>query len=92
MREDLPERLLHRLFAIALDGLAIPWYMDAMDDVCYRDMPKAWLSGCQPLYKKGDQLVEMYLHDYDDWEICNEVQPACKSAKMFESLGAVKAR
>jgi hypothetical protein len=66
-------------------------FMDAMDDTCYRDLPKKWLSGCQSLYKKGDQLVEMYLHDYDDWEICTEVQPACKSAKMFESLGAVKA-
>ena len=61
-------------------------FMDAMDDVCYRDMPKPWLSGCKDLYEKGDQLVEMYLHDYDDWEICNEIQPDCKSAKMFEMV------
>lgn len=53
-------------------------FMDAMDDVCYRDLPKDWLTACQPLYEKGDKLVEMYLHDYDDWEICTEVQTACK--------------
>ena len=58
-------------------------FMDAIDDTCYRDMPKTWLSGCSDLYSKSDKLVEMYLHDYDDWAICNEVQPACKSAKMF---------
>lgn len=57
-------------------------FMDGLDDVCYRDMPAQFVSHCRALYENGAKIVEMYLHDYDDWEICQQILPSC--AQFFE--------
>ena len=52
-------------------------FMDALDDVCYHEMPPEFTPTCAPLYKYGDRVVEMYLHGYDDWELCSELTVTC---------------
>ena len=52
-------------------------FMDAMDDVCFHDLPKSFQKRCQYMYYYGDRIVEMYLHDYDDFEICAQVPMQC---------------
>ena len=52
-------------------------FMDAMDDVCFHDLPKEFQRHCQYMYYYGDRIVEMYLHDYDDFEICAQVPMQC---------------
>ena len=48
-------------------------WMDALDDVCYHDLPPTFLLLLQPIYENGDKIVEMYLHGYEDYEICSSV-------------------
>ena len=48
-------------------------WMDALDDVCYHDLPPTFYSFCKPIYENGDKIVEMYLHGYEDYEICSSV-------------------
>ena len=52
-------------------------FMDAMDDVCFHDLPKDFQQYCKSMYYYGDRVVEMYLHDYDDFEICGKVPMQC---------------
>jgi hypothetical protein len=47
--------------------------MDALDSTCFNDMPSGYTSYCQMPFKNGEALVELYLHDYEDWEICTEI-------------------
>ena len=52
-------------------------FMDAMDDVCFHDFPKDYQQYCKYMYFYGDRVVEMYLHDYDDFEICAQTPMQC---------------
>jgi hypothetical protein len=52
-------------------------FMDAMDDVCFHDLPKKFQQNCKHMYYYGDRVVEMYLHDYDDFEICAQIPMQC---------------
>jgi hypothetical protein len=52
-------------------------FMDAMDDVCFHDFPKDFQQYCKNMYYYGDRVVEMYLHDYDDFEICAQTPMQC---------------
>ena len=52
-------------------------FMDAMDDVCFHDLPKDFQGSCKYMYYYGDRVVEMYLHDYDDYEICAKIPSQC---------------
>ena len=56
-------------------------FMDAMEGECAR-MPKSWQAGCKPLFTDSDKLVEMYLHEYETWQIClnipSESSSPCK--------------
>jgi hypothetical protein len=52
-------------------------FMDAMDDVCFHDFPKDYQQYCKNMYYYGDRVVEMYLHDYDDFEICAQTPLQC---------------
>ena len=46
-------------------------WMDALDDVCYHDLPATFYHFCKRIYNSGDLMVEMYLHGYEDYEICS---------------------
>ena len=61
-------------------------FMDAMDDVCFQDLPKEFQKDCQFMYYYGDRIVEMYLHDYDDFEICAQIPRQCTSSWFDEGL------
>ena len=52
-------------------------FMDAMDDVCFHDLPKDFTRYCKYMYFYGDRVVEMYLHDYEDYEICSQIPMQC---------------
>ena len=56
-------------------------WMDAFDDVCYHDLPPKYYHFCKRMYENGDKIVEMYLHGYEDYEICSA--NACPS-KFFD--------
>ena len=69
-------------------GVMYTKFMNCMENECGR-MPKAWSSAaCKPLFEKSDKLVEMYVHDYATWEICENIpddkSSPCVSAKMFD--------
>lgn len=66
-------------------------FMDAMDDVCYHELPPTMTPVCAPLYKFGDRIVEMYLHGYDDWEMCSEVSWSCP-VHFFDAEGVTPHR
>eukprot|EP00941_MAST-03F_sp_MAST-3F-sp1_P005427 g5427.t1 len=57
-------------------------FMDALDDTCFSDMPSGYTKYCQMIYKNGEALVELYLHDYEDWEICTEIN--CCTSKFYQ--------
>ena len=61
-------------------------FMDALDDVCFHEMPASFHHMCKPMYDGGDTAVEMYLHGYEDWEICASLPKACKP-DFFDSEG-----
>jgi len=52
-------------------------WMDALDDVCYHGLPPKYYNFCKRMYENGDKIVEMYLHGYEDYEICSAT--ACPS-------------
>lgn len=47
--------------------------MDAMDEVCFRDLPAEYQQYCNLPFNNGEALVEYYLHDFEDWEICTKI-------------------
>ena len=47
--------------------------MDVLDHICNVDFPPSYSSACKYPYINGILLVELYLHDYDDWEICTKI-------------------
>eukprot|EP00940_MAST-03C_sp_MAST-3C-sp2_P001658 g1658.t1 len=47
--------------------------MDALDEICFKDLPTAYSQYCNLPYMNGEALVEFYLHDYEDWEICTKI-------------------
>jgi len=44
--------------------------MNTLDDICFKDLPSEYTQYCDLPFKNGEALVEYYLHDYEDWEIC----------------------
>jgi hypothetical protein len=52
-------------------------FMDALEETCKYDMPEQFAAYCKPMFDKGEKIVEYYLHDYDDEDICTYVQPQC---------------
>jgi len=56
--------------------------MDALDSTCFNDMPSGYTSYCQMPFKNGEALVELYLHDYEDWEICTDIN--CCTASFYK--------
>eukprot|EP00948_MAST-09A_sp_MAST-9A-sp1_P002606 g2606.t1 len=73
------------------------WYntlMDAMDCVCWFYLPEYYqnIAICKWMYLYSDKLVEMWLHDYDDWDICQAIPnqkytfgPKCESVTLLKS-------
>ena len=51
---------------------------DVLDDICYNDLPPDYLQYCRKPYLNGLALVEFYLHDYDDWQICVKINSCAK--------------
>lgn len=51
--------------------------MDQFDEICQNDMPvtpsQDWRMYCKLLYTNGELLVELYLHGYEDYEICTRI-------------------
>jgi len=47
--------------------------MDALDEVCFKDLPEEYAQYCSLPFNNGEALVEFYLHDYEDWEICTKI-------------------
>lgn len=50
--------------------------MDQFDDICQNDLPKFpsnYKKHCSVLYQNGEYLTELYLHGYEDYEICTRV-------------------
>ena len=54
-------------------------FMDALEETCKYDIPEKYSVYCKTMFDKGEKVVEYYLHDYDDEDICTYVSPACKS-------------
>lgn len=46
--------------------------MDSFDDTCYHDFPKEYQIICKNMYHYGGEIVEMLLHNFQDWEICEK--------------------
>ena len=46
--------------------------MDSFDDTCYHDFPREYQTVCKNMYHYGGEIVEMMLHNFDDWEICEK--------------------
>jgi hypothetical protein len=62
--------------------------MDAMDDICYRDIPLYYrMAACQYMYSSSDLLVELYLHEYDDRHICQTLPGQCPP-NFFDSIAS----
>lgn len=53
--------------------------MAALDDICTKDLPKQYMQYCRLPYRNGDLLTELYVHNYQDWEICTKIA-ACGSS------------
>lgn len=47
--------------------------MDALDEICFKDLPASYSQYCNLPYMNGEAVVERYLHDYEDWEICQKI-------------------
>eukprot|EP00940_MAST-03C_sp_MAST-3C-sp2_P001661 g1661.t1 len=47
--------------------------MDAFDEICFSDLPASYSQYCNLIFHNGEALVEFYLHDYEDWEICTKI-------------------
>ena len=46
--------------------------MDSFDDTCYHDFPREYQTVCKNMYHYGGEIVEMMLHNFQDWEICQK--------------------
>lgn len=53
---------------------------DSLRSVC-NDAPKRFQKHCLDVYEHLDTVVDMYLHDYDDEEICSDIQ-MCVPSKL----------
>ena len=46
--------------------------MDSFDDTCYHDFPQEYQIVCKTMYHYGGEIVEMMLHNFADWEVCEK--------------------